>query len=93
MEANTTTTNDTITQQPEYFRLPKTGQRDPYFGCSRSRWNQLILPSKANGYNPPIKTLVLSMGTARGCRLIPFKQAKQYFDNLLVEQNESEVGE
>jgi hypothetical protein len=37
----------------EFLRLPKSKERDPLFGLSRTFLNQLILSCEENGYRPP----------------------------------------
>jgi hypothetical protein len=73
---------------PEFFRLPKSGSRDPIFGLSRSGWNNLILPCEANGFKPPIKSVSLRQrGAIRGVRLILADSAREYFNRLVAESN------
>ena len=56
--------------QPEFIRLPKNGLC-PWSGLSRAKQNELILPSAANGYKPPVKSVSLRKpGAAKGVRLI-----------------------
>jgi hypothetical protein len=56
---------------PEFIRLPKPGSREPFTGLSRSKLNQLILPSEENGHKPPVRAVVLRKREAiRGVRLI-----------------------
>ena len=56
---------------PEFIRLPKPGSREPFTGLSRSKLNQLILPSAENGFKPPVRSVVLrKRGAIRGVRLI-----------------------
>lgn len=75
----------------EFLRLPRTGQRDAIFALSRSHWNQLILPCKANNFRPRIKSIcVRKPGAIRGVRLISIASARAFFAKLLEEQ-ESEV--
>ncbi len=72
--------------EKEFERLPKNGQRDGTFSLSRSTWNNLILPCKANNFRPPIKSISLRKpGAVRGCRLIVVSSAKAYFQRLLDE--------
>ena len=64
--------------EPQTIRLPKPGDRDPYFGLSRSMLNLLILPTRANS-TPPVKSFVLRQrGKRVGVRLISFQSLKQY---------------
>ncbi len=58
--------------QPEYLRLPKPPLRCPVSGMSRSAINALILPTKANGFKPPVQSRVIKSHkhASRGTRLI-----------------------
>ena len=70
------------------FRLPKSGQTDPFFGGARSYWNSLTLPSAANGFDPPVRSFVdRKPGTRRGVRFILWESALDYFKRLASEQN------
>jgi len=74
----------------ELLRLPKNRTVDPIFSLSRSTWNLLILPCKANNFRPPIKSISLRRpGTIRGCRLIVVASAREYFQRL-IEQDKSQ---
>lgn len=57
-------------QLDNFLRLPKTPER--VCGLSRSTLNGLILPTAANGFKPPVRSVVLksSKGAVRGIRLI-----------------------
>ena len=67
--------------EPICFRLPKPKERDHFFGCSRTFWNEKILPTKRNGYAPQIKSFVVEsfQGAQWGVRLIDFASAKSWF--------------
>jgi hypothetical protein len=70
-----------ITVIPEYFRLPKPGENDPLFGLSRSYLNLLILPSKQNHFQAPVRSSVLRQGNSKtGVRLIKVASLKAYLD-------------
>ena len=57
--------------RPEFVGLPKPGTRCPWTGLSRSKLNELILPSASNGYRPPVVSKMLRHpGRVRGIRLI-----------------------
>ncbi len=68
--------------RPEWLRLPKSGQRCPISGFSRSALNAAILPNKANGYKP----LVLSRSVkshklaSRGQRLVNVASLLAYIE-------------
>lgn len=78
------------TIEPYCFRLPMQrppGQTDPYFGCNRSLWNQLVLRTKTNGRNPPVKSVVRKDPKAkRGIRFVIYSSAKAYFEKLAQDQ-------
>ncbi|MEY2480644.1 MAG: hypothetical protein QOI04_1571 [Verrucomicrobiota bacterium] len=62
--------------RPETFRLPKAGQRDPYFGLPRTTYYEL---EKAG----TITFLRLrKRGNMRGTTLIPFDQMLAYVRGL-----------
>jgi len=71
-----------IAALPEYIRLPKPGENDPLFGLSRSYLNLLILPSKQNDFQPPVRSSVLRQGSSKtGVRLICVFSLKTYLDD------------
>jgi hypothetical protein len=62
--------------RPETFRLPKPGQRDPYFGLTRTAYYEL--EQKA-----AIRLIRLrKRGRLRGTTLIPFDQVRAYVRGL-----------
>lgn len=66
---------------PQYFRLPKPGTVDPFFGGNRSFWNELVLPTPRNGFNPPVESITFKQpGATRGARFIVYASANAYFD-------------
>ena len=69
--------------KPEFIRLPKSGNRCPHTGLSRSKLNQLVLPCKENDFKPPVQSKVLrKRGTIRGTRLIVFDSLMGYLNGL-----------
>ena len=71
------------TVKPEFIRLPKSGNRCPHTGLSRSKMNQLVLPCKENDFKPPVESKVLrKRGTIRGTRLIVFDSLMGYLNGL-----------
>ncbi len=69
-------TNDT---KPEFFRLPKPGLRDPYFGLPRTTYYEL---EKAGD----IRLVRLKKrGNIRGTTLIPFDQVLAYLRAMTTE--------
>ncbi len=70
---------------PEYFRLPRQGQKDPIFGLTRSYLNLLILPSKENGFRPPVRSSALRQGNAKsGVRLVNVASLKAYLGRQMA---------
>ena len=65
--------------RPEFCRLPRHAQRCPHTGLSRSALNELILPTAANGFRPPVKSFVLRRNGARtGIRIISYASLVSY---------------
>lgn len=68
---------------PEFIRLPKTGERCPHTGLSRTELNCLILPNAKNGHRPPVASVCLrKRGALRGTRLIIFDSLISYLHSL-----------
>lgn len=68
---------------PDYLRLPKWGDRDPYFGLSRTALDQLTRPQPFNDFRPPVKSKILKMaGSKSGIKLINYASLKAYVDGL-----------
>jgi hypothetical protein len=77
---------------PITIRLPKNGETDPWFGWTRTSWNQKILECAANKGKPPIKSIVEKKrpGAKRGVRLILFDSARRYVERLAREQTSTQ---
>jgi hypothetical protein len=77
---------------PVTIRLPKNGETDPWFGWTRTSWNQKILECAANEGKPPIKSIVEKKrpGAKRGVRLILFDSARRYVERLAREQTSTQ---
>jgi hypothetical protein len=55
----------------------------PWTGLGRSKLNELILPCKANGFKPPVRSIsVRNRGQVRGVRLIVVDSLLQYLYSL-----------
>lgn len=68
---------------PIYTRLPKPGTRCLYTGLSRSSLCALVVPSKANGFNPPVPShVVRGVAATRGIRLIRLDALLQHIASL-----------
>lgn len=66
-------------KEPEYIRLPRAGERDPYFGLSRSYLNELVLSCKANNFRPLVKSAVLRRrGAKTGVRLVHLQSLRDF---------------
>jgi len=76
------------TQRPIFFRLPKPGTVDPYFGGNRSFWNERILATPRNDHKPEVKSVTIrKRGARKGCKFIDFESALSYFNKLAEEQS------
>jgi hypothetical protein len=75
--------------RPEFMRLPKSGSLCPWSGLSRSKLNELILPSPLNGHRPPVRSISLrNRGQIRAVRLINFDSLMAYLRSLEVTSDE-----
>jgi hypothetical protein len=71
---------------PEYGRLPAPGQRDPLTGLSRTTLSELVLPCSANGFKPPVRSVLLKKrGASRGIRLIHVPSLLEHLGSLAEE--------
>jgi len=68
--------NTFVTTKPEFFRLPKSGERDPYFGLPRTTYYEL---EKAGTIG---LVRLRKRGNIRGTTLIPFDQVLTYLRGL-----------
>ena len=63
---------------PEFIRLPIKGLC-PITGLSRSKIYELILPSEANNYKPPVTSVSLrKTGQLKGTRLVVLQSLLNY---------------
>lgn len=77
--------------KPEFIRLPKSGSLCPWTGLSRSKMNELVLPSAANDYKPAVGSKVLrKRGQIRGCRLIVFDSLIEFLHSQTGGEGEGE---
>jgi hypothetical protein len=71
------------TFQPEYIRLPASGEVEPYSGLNRSALERLILPGKVNNYDPPVQSKLFNpSGGKRLVRLIIFRSLMAHLAKL-----------
>ena len=64
--------------RPEFIRLPIKGLC-PITGLSRSKIYELILPSEANNYKPPVTSVSLRKpGQIKGTRLVVLQSLLDY---------------
>jgi hypothetical protein len=67
------------TATPEFIRLPRSGKQCPWTGLSRSKLNELILPSEGNSHKPPVKSVSLRpKGSVKGTRLVVYESLRTY---------------
>lgn len=76
--------------KPEWIRLPAPINRCRYTGLSRSTLNELVTPCEANGYNPPVQSVVLKKrGAVRGIRLVSYDSLMAYLRGLSEQENDA----
>ena len=97
MNMNATTVAPAATQPqpitPEFIRLPKPGTLCPWTGLSRSKLNELVLPSPVNDFKPPVRSVSLrNRGQLKAVRLIVFDSLLGYLRSFLVEPDNAGVG-
>ena len=69
---------------PEFIRLPKVGSLCLYTGLTRSKLNELVLPSEKNDFRPPVKSVSLRQrGMKKACRLIVFDSLIGYLRSFI----------
>jgi hypothetical protein len=69
-----------ITEGTEFIRLPRSGERCPVSGLSRSAMINLVVPNVANGGKAVVKSKVLKSkpGNLKGVRLIQKESLLQF---------------
>lgn len=73
---------------PEFIRLPKPGTLCRWTGLSRSKLNELILPSPLNSFKPPVRSLSLrNRGQIKAVRLIVLDSLLGYLRGLMEQQS------
>jgi hypothetical protein len=77
----TTLMEEAITAKPEFFRLPRPGISDPFFGFSRSFFYQ----GEKRGYWRLIR--IRDDGKERGVTLVPYSEVLKF-----VRSKAGEVG-
>lgn len=99
MNANQTTTAPVQASPlnpitPEFIRLPKPGTLCAWTGLSRSKLNELILPSQLNSFKPPVRSVSLrNRGQLKAVRLIVLESLLGYLRGLLEQQSAEAQGE
>ena len=72
--------------QPEFIRLPKPGTLCPHTGLSRSKMNELVLPSEINNFKPAVKSISLrKRGQVKAVRLVVYDSLMAYLRSFLQE--------
>lgn len=73
---------DSQQKQPEFIRLPKPRQQCEHTGLSRTKMCELVLGCAANGFKPPVRSVVLrGRGKARGVRLVDYASLINYLNS------------
>jgi hypothetical protein len=77
--------------RPEFLRLPKAGTLCPNTGLSRSKMNELVLPSELNNFKPPVKSISLrNRGQVKAVRLVVYDSLMTYLRSFLQDGGASE---
>ena len=77
--------------RPEFIRLPKSGHQCQLTGLSRSKLNQLILPTEANQFKPPVRSIsIRQVGQQKGVRLIVVSSLLEFLSSFEV-RSEQEI--
>lgn len=72
--------------RPEFIRLPKPSKLCPYTGLSRSKMNELVLPSEQNNCKPPVASISLrKRGQVKAVRLVVYDSLIAYLRSFLDE--------
>ena len=66
------TTNPPIENRPETFRLPRPGQRDPFFGLTRTWYYEAEKDGAIRLFR------LRKRGYKRGTTLVPYDQVRAY---------------
>lgn len=70
--------------RPEFIRLPKPGTLCHYTGLSRSKMNELVLPSAFNNFKPEVKSISLrNRGQVKAVRLVVYDSLMTYLRSFL----------
>lgn len=68
--------------EPEWIRLPKSGERCKWTGLTKPALGHLIYPCERNGFKPPVKSKSLKKpGQSRGVRLVHWASLKAYLES------------
>lgn len=69
---------------PEYIRMPRSKERDPLFGLTRTQLYEWVLPSMANDWTPPVRSIVIRrLGAKTGVRLIHVGSLRAHIEKHL----------
>ena len=78
----------TVGVKPEFIRLPKPGTLCPHTGLTRSKMNELVLPSALNRFKAPVRSISLrNHGQVKAVRLVVYESLLSYLHSLMIEQN------
>ena len=73
---------------PKLIRLPKQGVPCQWTGLSRAKMAQLVVPSKENGFSPPVRSVSLGpdIDSKGWTRLVYFDSLMAYLDSKNQEE-------
>ena len=73
--------------RPEFIRLPKSGTHCAWTGLSRSKLNELILPSPLNSHRPPVRSISLrNRNQVKAVRLVVLDSLLSFLHRLGADQ-------
>lgn len=92
MKTQISNAGESLGFSPITIRLPKSGTRCQYTNTTRSCLNALILPTAANNYRPPVRSIVIksSKHSTRGVRLIVLESLRSHLESLAVNHTPAE---
>jgi hypothetical protein len=77
------------TPEPKWIRLPRSGDRCPFSGLTRTAMDQLVRPQACNDFNPPVDSKVVRVkGAKRGAVLISYESLMEYLEALPPQKEE-----
>ena len=79
--------------RPIYIRTPRTGERCPYSGLTRSTLISLTLPHHQNGFRPPVASIApaKTIDAKRRIRLIVWASLEAHIRSQSASHAKSEL--